>query len=66
MLARQISDYGDGRALYDDTYQVDPAERLAEAVRELRAAQTDLRDAGAAANRFWSAIGHIGVEEVAP
>src|SRR5690242_9888143 len=49
VLARQISGYGDGRALYDDTYQVDPVERLAEAVRQLRSAQTDIRDAGAAA-----------------
>lgn len=66
VLVRQISGYGEGRALYDDTYQIDPAERLAEAVRQLRSAQTDIRDAGAAANRFWSAIGHVGVVEVAP
>ena len=65
VLARQISGYGRGRALYDDTPQIDPADRLAEAVEQLRSAQTDIRAAGVAANKFWSAIGHIGVEEVA-
>jgi len=64
VLARQVSDYGKGRALYDDTRQIDPAERLAEAVKRLRSAQTDVRAAWVAANGFWSAIGHIGVEEV--
>ena len=64
VLARQVSDYGKGRALYDDSRQIDPAERLAEAVKRLRSAQTAIRAAWVAANGFWSAIGHIGVEEV--
>ena len=66
VLARQVSGYGQGRALYDDTRQIDPVERLAKAVKQLRSAQAAIRTAGAAANGFWSAIGHIGVEEVAP
>ena len=65
MLARQVGRYGQGRALYDDTRTVDPADRLAEAVDCLRGVRAGLATTSAAANAFWSAIGHIGVE-VAP
>jgi hypothetical protein len=35
---------------------------LAEAAAEIKATRTGLHRAQQAANRFWSAIGHIGVE----
>ena len=63
VLARQVGRYGEGRALYDDTRTVDPAARLAEAVACLRAVRAGLSTTTAAANAFWSAIGHIGVED---
>ena len=51
-----------GRLVYDDTREVDPAERLQVAAVAL----TELRSKPPAAefwaNAFWSAIGHIGVE----
>ena len=62
VLARQVGRYGEGRALYDDARTVDPAARLAEAVACLRAMRGGLSTTTAAANAFWSAIGHIGVE----
>ena len=65
VLARQVGGYGQGRALYDDTRAVDPADRLAEAVGCMRGMRSGLAATTAAANSFWSAIGHIGVE-VAP
>ena len=63
VLARQVGRYGEGRALYDDTRTVDPAARLVEAVECLRAVRVGLSTTTAAANAFWSAIGHIGVED---
>ena len=62
VLARQVGDYGQGRALYDDTRTVDPAERLTEAVDSLRKVHTALGVVTPAVHEFWNAIGHIGVE----
>ena len=63
LLARQVGGYGQGRVLYDDTRTTDPADRLADAVACLRGMRTALAATSATANAFWSAIGHIGVEE---
>ena len=65
VLARQVGSYGQGRTLYDDTRTVDPADRLADAVDCLHRVHDALGTTAVAANEFWSAIGHIGVE-VAP
>lgn len=61
-LAGQVAGYAQGRPVYDDTRTVDPAARLAEATALLRDTRTGVRAAAHAANRFWSAIGHIGTE----
>jgi hypothetical protein len=61
LLARQVGGYGEGRALYDDEGG-DPAVRLAEAARQVSVCGQHIAAAERAANRFWSAIGHIGVE----
>ncbi len=63
LLARQVGGYGQGRLLYDDTRTTDPADRLADAIACLHGMRTGLATTSAAANAFWSAIGHIGVEE---
>ena len=65
MLAAQVGRYGQGRTLYDDTRTSIPAVRLAEAVEGLRRVHGALATTATAANEFWNAIGHIGVE-VAP
>jgi hypothetical protein len=62
LLGGQMSTYGHGRAVYDDTRTVDPRRRLAEAGRALATLQADLAAAEREANAFFSAIGHIGVE----
>ena len=62
VLARQVGDYGQGRALYDDTRTVDPADRLTEAADALRKVHTALGAGTTAVHEFWNAIGHIGVE----
>jgi hypothetical protein len=63
VLRRQVAGYGQGRPVYDDTYgRVDPAVRLAAAVAELDGLRGLVQAAQVPANRFWSAIGHIGVE----
>ncbi|WP_311554038.1 hypothetical protein [Pseudonocardia charpentierae] len=62
VLRRQVTGYGQGRTLYDDTRQVDPATRLTESTVELGRLVEYLQAAQAPANRFWSAIGHVGVE----
>jgi len=62
VLARQVGDYGQGRALYDDTRTTDPADRLTEAVGSLRAVHVALGAVTPAVHAFWNAIGHIGVE----
>jgi hypothetical protein len=62
ILAEQVTGYPAGRRLYDDTGETDPTDRLRHAVAELDAARNALHSAQRAANAFWSAIGHIGVE----
>lgn len=62
ILSGQVAGYAEGRRVYDDTRTVDPAARLGEATALLRDTRSGLRSAALAANRFWSAIGHIGVE----
>ncbi len=62
LLIGQVGSYGEGRTLYDDTRTVDPAYRLVEAVGCLSAVRAGLASTATAANAFWSAIGHIGVE----
>lgn len=62
VLGRQVEGYGDGRSIYDDTRVVDPRDRLADAVLALAETRKDINRAVQRANRFWSAIGHIGVE----
>lgn len=64
VLHRQITRYGDGRRLYDDTHRVAPAVRLGEAAGELAVLRDHLQAAQEPAGRFWSAIGHVGVEDV--
>ena len=65
LLSSQVGRYGQDRPLYDDTRTVDPADRLADAVDCLHRVHDALETTAVAANEFWSAIGHIGVE-VAP
>lgn len=62
VLAEQVATYAEGRPVYDDTRTVDPAARLAEATSLLHDTRTGVRAAAQAANRFWSAISHIGTE----
>ena len=62
VLHRQVSRYRQGRRLYDDTHQVEPAARLTDAATELAGLLGQLQAAQVPANRFWSVIGHIGVE----
>jgi hypothetical protein len=62
LLAAQVGRYGESRVLYDDTRAVDPVARLTEAVQCLRDVRAALGPATVAANSFWTAIGHIGVE----
>ncbi|MCO1658893.1 hypothetical protein [Pseudonocardia humida] len=61
VLGRQIAGYGQGRTLRDDA-GADPAERLADAGAELEMARQAVDCAERAVNRFWSQIGHIGIE----
>jgi hypothetical protein len=60
LLVRQVADYGVGREVYDDE-GANPAHRLRAAVLALAETRHGLAGAERAANRFWSAIGHIGV-----
>lgn len=62
VLARQVAGYGRGRALRDDE-GLAPGARLADAVVLLGWTGRSLGQAEDAANRFWSAIGHIAVED---
>jgi hypothetical protein len=67
ILHRQVTGYGHGRRLYDDTRgAVDPAVRLTAAAAELTLLGQVLATGQGPANRFWSAIGHIGVEPPEP
>ncbi len=62
VLIGQVDGYGEGRPVYDDARTVDPHERLIAASVELEAVTAALGTAVWWANRFWSEIGHIGVE----
>lgn len=63
ILVGQVGGYAaQGRSVYDDTRTVNPAARLGEATALLRDTRTGVRAAALAANRFWSAIAHIGTE----
>jgi hypothetical protein len=62
VLARQVATYGQGRILRDDEGE-QPAARLASAVADLARVRDLLASAGRSANRFWSEIGHVAVEE---
>jgi hypothetical protein len=61
LLARQVDGYGAGRALRDDT-GCDPSARLVRAVAEVSGLRIAVASAVAEGERFWSAIGHIGLE----
>ena|SRR5690348_6991470 len=62
VLHQQVSRYGQGRRLYDDTHQIDPAARLVEAATELARLHEQVQAAQGSANRFWSTVGHLGVD----
>jgi|GEM_PF-3384147 len=62
VLDGQVQQYGQGRPVYDDTRTMDPQERLTAAAVELEALAAALGAATWSADRFWSAIGHVGVE----
>lgn len=62
VLARQVAGYGRGRVLRDDE-GLAPGARLADAVVLLGWTSKSLSQAEDGANRFWSAIGHIAVED---
>jgi hypothetical protein len=71
VLERQVAGYAQtqqahGRQLYDDTRQVDPAERLQTAVTALQQVHRAVESAADWANRFWTAIGHIGTDDTRP
>jgi hypothetical protein len=71
VLERQVAGYAQtqraqGLQLYDDTRQVDPAERLQVAVGALQQVHRAVESAADSANRFWTAIGHIGAEDPNP
>lgn len=55
VLRRQV-------AGYDDTRQVDPVVRLAEAAEHLALLRDALTGAQRQANLFWSSISHVGVK----
>lgn len=62
VLARQVAGYGRGRMLRDDE-GLAPGARLVDAVVLLGWAGKSLGQAEDATNKFWSAIGHIAVED---
>lgn len=62
VLRSQVAGYAQGRSVYDDTGRVSATRRLQQAVSAIEATQTRLAQTYEAANEFWSAIGHIGVE----
>lgn len=62
VLIRQVARYEQGRVLRDDE-GAQPAARLASAVTDLLRVRELLFGAERAANRFWSEIGHVAVEE---
>jgi hypothetical protein len=62
VLARQVAGYGEGRVLRDDEGR-DPAVRLVDAAWQARELLAELIAAEWTANRFWSEIGHVAVED---
>jgi len=67
VLYRQVGRYQReqqqaGQLFYDDTREMDPAERLQVAAVALTELRSTAASAESWANAFWSAIGHIGVE----
>lgn len=62
VLARQVAGYGEGRVLRDDEGG-DPAARLVDAAWQVRALVAHLGVAEWTANRFWSEIGRVAVED---
>jgi hypothetical protein len=70
LLARQTADYPAcvtraGGQLYDDE-NANPVHRLRSAVLALAETRQALSGAERAANRYWSAISHIGIDHPAP
>lgn len=63
VLRIQIAGYADGRIVCDDEPGHDLAERLIMACGLTGLLQRDLDVAEQAAQRFWSEIGHIAVED---
>jgi len=67
VLAAQARGYAAGLPpelrVYDDTRTFPPQQRLEQAAIELEAVASHLGQAEFRANGFWSAIGHIGVED---
>ena len=61
VLAGQVGHYGTGRSLRDDS-GADPRARLVRAVGEVTALRVSLSGAVAEGERFWSAVGHIGLD----
>jgi hypothetical protein len=61
-LDSQVQHYGQHHPVYDDTRTADPQQRLTAAAVELEALAEVLGTAIWSADRYWSAIGHIGVE----
>lgn len=62
VLSRQVGAYGEGRLLRDDEGQ-DLGWRLGSALEALATARECLIGAERRVNRFWSAVGHIAVED---
>lgn len=61
VLMRQVNDYGAGRRLYDDQC-ANPRARLRAAGLRLAELRQHAAAAEQAANEFWSAISHIGLD----
>lgn len=61
-LRSQVAQYATGRTLYDDTHEMDPADRLNDATECLSSLASVLVAAQRYASGFHSAIGHIGAE----
>lgn len=60
-LRSQLAHYGDQRVLRDNA-GADPQRRLTEASGHLAELRAALWAAAGHAERFWTAIGHVGVE----
>lgn len=62
VLALQVANYGRNRVLRDDEPGHDPAERLDAAWSLACQLSHELGRVERTADRFWSTVGHIGVE----